>query len=287
MTLHDYKLFCPALRQYNLGGLCEECRPFHYSGSISGKCVKNSLASSMLCATEMFLHDLFELYTANLDMFIVPSRFVAARLEERGVPGSSIKIIPAFVDSDFWQPSPGPVSGDFVLYAGRLTPEKGIITMVKAFAALPHIPLKIAGSGMLHGHAKRLADSLGAANIEFLGFRPQDEVLELMRNSRFVLMPSEWNENTPRSLLEAFSCGKPAVATRIGGLPEIAREAETALLATPGDVEDLARTVEALWRDEERAVVMGRNARELAVAEFSADIHFDKLLSVYEEIKRV
>lgn len=286
MTVHDYKLFCPALRHYTERGVCESCRPFHYGPCIAGRCVKGSRAASFLCATEMFAHDLFQAYLGRIDRFIAPSRFVAAKLYERGLEPERVEVIPYAVDSDRWTPGDAEGDGDFVLYLGRLTVEKGIMSVIRAFAGLPHIPLRIAGSGVIEGHARTLARELGAGNITFLGFRQEDQARRLLRQCRFLVMPSEWYENSPNSVLEAFACGKPAVASRIGALPEMVREGETGLLADPGDEEDLRRAVGTLWSDEKLSREMGARARQLAETEYSAATHIDRVLETYRKVRR-
>ena len=249
MTIHDYKLLCPALRFYNDGQVCEKCRPFHYASCVSGRCVHGSRAASALCAAEMFFHDAIQAYTSRIDRFIAPSRFVAGKLLERGLPQDQVTVIPNFVDSERWKPGEAGGDGDYVLFSGRLSREKGVETLVRAIAGLPDIPLKIVGSGMVETAARQLARELGAANVEFTGFKSEKEVRRLLQNARFICTPSEWYENAPMTVLEAFACGKPAVATRIGGIPEMVRDGETGVLADPGDAGGLRQAIGSLWAD--------------------------------------
>ncbi|MHB1361367.1 MAG: glycosyltransferase family 4 protein [Thermoleophilia bacterium] len=286
MTIHDYKLMCPALRFYNNGQVCEKCRPMHYSNCVSGRCVHGSRAASALCAVEMFFHDATSAYTSRIDRFIAPSRFVAEKLLGRGLPAGRVVVIPNFVDPQRWVPGGDEDGGGYILFSGRLSHEKGVETLVRAVAELPHIPLKVVGSGMLETRVRQLARELGAENIEFTGFKSEKEVRRLVQNARFVCTPSEWYENAPMSVLEAFACGKPAVASRIGGIPEMVREGETGLLAEAGDAEDLRRAVERLWGDPEFARELGANARRLIETEYSPETHYDKILKTYQEVKR-
>ncbi|MEW6019091.1 MAG: glycosyltransferase family 4 protein [Pseudomonadota bacterium] len=286
MTIHDYKLFCPALRHYTGGKVCDECRPYHYLSCVKGSCVKNSRAASLLCAGEMFLHDAFKAYTGRIDSFIAPSQFVAHKLYGRGIDAARVAVIPNAVDQERWTPGDGG-DGDYALYSGRISVEKGIMTMIRAFAGLPQVPLMIVGSGIIISHARSLARELGADNIEFLGFRGEDEVRRLLRGSRFVVVPSEWYENAPMSVLEAFACGKPAVATRIGGIPEMVREGETGVLAEPCEVEELRDRISFLWEDRDAAAAMGANARRLIETEYSLEKHCDRIIRTYESVRRV
>ncbi|MBE0429902.1 MAG: glycosyltransferase family 4 protein [Thermoleophilia bacterium] len=286
MTIHDYKLFCPALRHYNSNGVCDSCRPFHYADCVKGRCVKNSRAASLLCAAEMFLHDLFEAYIRWIDVFIAASQFVASRLYARGIDAGRVEIIPNAVDPDRWSPAKNAGAGDYVLYAGRLTREKGTETMIRALAERPEIPLKVAGTGMNESRCRMLARELGADNIEFLGFRREEEIRRLMQGCRFVVVPSEWYENAPMSVLEAFACGRPAVGTRMGGIPELVREGETGLLTEAGGEQGLREAVGSLWSDPDLAGRMGENARRLAETDYSSQTHCDRIINVYQKVKR-
>lgn len=284
MTIHDYKLVCPALRHYNSQGICERCKPLRYGSCIRYRCVKDSLAASILCAVEVFFHDLTRAYTDRIDRFISPSRFVAKKLLDRGIPQDKVEVIPNFVDTSRWQPNGD--GGDYILFVGRLTEEKGILTLIRAVATLPHVKLKVVGSGMLNHQMRQLAIEVGADNVEFLGFRNEDEVRQLVQQSRFTCMPSEWFENAPMAALEAFACGKPVVGSRIGGIPEMVREGVTGLLAEPGSVEELSAAIERLWNDQELCREMGQEAREMAVREFSPEVHYAKINATYNQIKR-
>ncbi|RJQ47062.1 MAG: glycosyltransferase family 1 protein [Gaiellales bacterium] len=284
MTIHDYKLTCPALRHYNPEGICERCRPLHYGSCIRLKCVKDSRGASVLCAVEMFFHDLKRAYVDGIDRFVAPSRFVAKKLLDRGIEPGKVQVIPNFVDTARWSPDGG--GGDYALYSGRLSEEKGVETLVRALAALPHVRLKVVGSGMLNHKVRALALELGADNIEFLGFRNEDDVRELVRQSRFVCIPSEWFENAPMSALEAFACGKPVIGSDIGGIPEMVREGETGLLAAPGNAEELGAAVERLWNDPELCREMGHAARAMAEEEYAPQVHYEKIMETYKQVKR-
>jgi len=286
MTMHDYKLVCPALRLYNNGQVCEKCRSMRYFSCIRGRCVKGSRAASALCSVEMFYHDLTRAYTGRIDHFIAPSRFVAERLLRRGVPEAYITVAPNFVDPQRWTPAADDADGEYVLYAGRLVHEKGIETLIRVMKLLPRIPLKIAGSGMFESRARQIVRDLGAANVEFVGFKSEREVRRLVQSSRFACTPSEWYESAPMSVLEAYACGKPVVASRIGGIPEMVREGKTGLLHESGNVESLREAFLGLWNDPDLAHEMGKNARQLAETEYSPEAHYAKILSTYKRVRR-
>jgi glycosyltransferase involved in cell wall biosynthesis len=233
----------------------------------------------------MFFHDFRHAYTDRIDRFIAPSEFVAQRLLGRGIEEEKVAVIPNFVDTERWQPSEDG-AGDYILFTGRLSEEKGIETLIRAVAALPDVPLKVVGSGMLNHQMRSLAAELGADNVEFIGFKNEDEVRRLVRGSRFVCVPSEWFENAPMSALEAFACGKPVVGSNIGGIPEMVRDGQTGLLAEPGDVDGFSAAIDKLWHDEELCLEMGRVARTMAENEYSPEIHYQQINETYKQVKR-
>jgi len=287
MTVHDYKLMCPALRLYKNGTVCEKCAPMRYTSCLTGRCVHDSRAASALCTLEMLYHDLTRAYTGRVDRFIAPSRFVAGKLRERGLPDEQIEVLPRFIDTTCWKPGSSDGSDDYVIFSGRLAAEKGVETLVRAMAKLPEIPLKIVGTGMLDANIRQLVRELNADNIEFTGFKSGQVVRRLIQGARFMCAPSQWYENAPMTILEAFACGKPVVATRIGGIPEMVREGETGLLVEPGDVEGLRDAISLLWNDTDALVrKMGANARQLTETEYTPAIHYDKLMGIYQQVMK-
>ncbi len=283
MTLHDNKLFCPAQQAYRGGAACYRCRPYHYGSCILGSCADGSKLASSLGATELLAHDLLHAYTGKVDCFIAPSWYMADRMAARGVTGEQVAVIPFFVDTDAWRPD-GSGDGEYVLYTGRLLPREGIRTLINTFAALPKVPLKIAGTGIHDHQARKLAWKLGAENIEFLGYRSAKETRSLLAGSRILCLPYESPENVPQTVLQAFAMGVPAIGTSIGGLPEVIRQGRTGMLAQPGDVESLKEAVIALWRDPGLCRDMGHEARDLVEEEYSSSLHYERIADVYRRV---
>lgn len=284
MTVHDYKLICPALRLYRSGEVCQRCHRFYYLPCVAGRCVKDSWAASMLGAGELFVNVSRGAYTKHVDRFIAPSRFMAQRMVEGGLPADRVEVLPGFVDTGRWKPSGS--AGDYVLYSGWLSPEKGVQNLIRAMALHPDVPLKVAGIGSHERVLRSLARELGISNVDFVGFRKDDDIVRLVQGSRFVCVPSEWYESSPMSALEAFACGRPVLASRIGGIPETVVENETGILVGPGDVEGLAAAIGDLWHNPERCQELGRAARRLAEERFSPEDHYGKIKAIYEQVSR-
>lgn len=284
MTMHDSLLLCPAQHSYRDNAACYRCRPYHYLGCLTGKCMGGSSLASALCAAQLFAHDTLRAYTGTVDRFIAPSWFMADRLVARGIPDWQVVTIPYFVDVSRW-PSDGGEVGDYIFYWGQVALGHGIGTLIRAVAGLPRIKLKIANSGMKEQGPRELAWELGADNVEFVGYQKEEGIRELLRGSRFVCVPYDSPNSAPAEVLEAFAAGKPVLATNIGGLPEVVREGVTGRLAEPGDVDSLRDAIDKLWHDPS-APEMGREARRRAENEYSPERHHQMISEVYHSVRR-
>jgi glycosyltransferase involved in cell wall biosynthesis len=199
-----------------------------------------------------------------------------------GEPPSKLKLLrnPAEVSE-----RQATLDGGYLLFAGRLSPEKGVETLIRAVARIPECNLKIAGTGPEEARLKQLAEMLGARNILFLGFIRRDRNLELWEKAQALVMPSIWHENASISVLEAMSQGLPVIASRTGGLPEQIEHQISGLLVAPGDIdawESAIRNFLALpldWRKQ-----MGQAARQRLLEIFSWEKHLQLLDEVYASL---
>ena len=170
-------------------------------------------------------------------------------------------------------------NNNYILYVGRLEDVKGIRTLINAMEGTP-ITLKIAGSGGAEEEFKQLVRQKGLANIEFLGFQDKPSVFGLTMNAKFVVVPSEWYENFPFSVIESFLFSKPVVGSRIGGIPELVLHEQTGLLFEAGNISELRANLLKLWDDEEAIQKWGINARNHICQIVNFDTHWQKLQSV-------
>jgi glycosyltransferase involved in cell wall biosynthesis len=175
------------------------------------------------------------------------------------------------------------IDGGYALYLGQLEPWKGIRTLVRAWSDLKGITLKIAGDGSLKTELEKEIAESRTQNILFLGHLGRKSVWEVLSKSSFVVTPSEWYENYPYSVMETMMCGKPIVASNIGGLPEMIRDGETGLLFESGNIGALKGKLEILLKNVQLRKEMGEKGREMAVREFSPEIHYAKLMKIYED----
>ncbi|MFC3691673.1 glycosyltransferase family 4 protein [Chenggangzhangella methanolivorans] len=281
MTAHDLKLACPAYKMLSHDGVCERCKGGRVHNVLVNRCIKGSVALSGLVMVETMTHRALGLYRDKVDRVVAPSRFYREKLAEWGWDPARIAYVPNFVDAaamrSDWD------EGDHFVFAGRLGHEKGLSTLVRA-AAMSGERVMIAGTGPEEAALKRLAAELDAP-VTFLGYVSGQPLLQLIGESRALVLPSEWYENAPMSVLEAYGLGTPILGARIGGIPELVREGETGLLARSGDVEDLAGAMSrmAALRSGERRR-MGAAGREWVLADFSQNAHRDRLLALYRDL---
>jgi glycosyltransferase involved in cell wall biosynthesis len=277
-TLHDYKVVCPAYTLFSGGRPCERCRGGKFARAAYRRCAKGSLSKSILLAAEAYLHDRVLRSYDHVDLFLSPSRFLLDKVREMGFTRPAVRVANVFF-ADRFSPALS-FSGRRIVYAGRLAREKGIATFLRAVREIPS-EVRIIGTGPDEGEFRAFAAGPGPASIRFLGHLPFPQLQDEIRESLFVVCPSEWYENLPYAVLEAFALGKPVVASRIGGLPELVRDGETGFLFEPGDAEGMKIRMEALLDDPAEAVRMGKEARRFAEREFVPDRTYNAIMSAY------
>ncbi len=278
LTLHDLKLACPAYKMLTHDGICERCKGGKIWNVVAHKCVKDSYALSGTIALETLVHRTLQLYSRNVDRFVVPSRFYLEKFVEWGWSRDKFIYIPNFVDTERFTPDSTP--GKAFVYAGRLGPEKGLKTLIKA-AALAGVPLRIIGTGPEEDTLRRLALATGT-EVEFLGYLAGENLQRAVKDSRALVLPSEWYENAPISVLEAYAMGRPVIGANIGGIPELIRRDETGDIFESGNPESLAEVLTAFFQSKPSTLAeMGRLGRIWVEDHFSTAPHNRILLGLY------
>jgi len=281
-TLHDLHLICPNHIMFHpeTGTVCEACRGKKFSRAIFRECLKNSALAGLAGALEGYFYSALGVYQRWVDLYLAPSRFLRDLMTAEGLPPDRIAHLPNYADTDRIRP---PSEGEgYGLYAGRLSPEKGVLTLLRALAQVPHLPFYILGAGPLAFELRRQADGLKLRQVQFLGHQHGADLDQLRQRASFVVVPSECYENCPFAVLEAFAAGKAVLASRIGGIPELVREGETGRLFAPGDVEGLAAGLRHFAEHPQEAEALGRKARQAAEKEYSLNLHLKRLLAFYE-----
>ncbi len=282
-TLHDYTLICPNTSFLCKGKICERCKKIKYFWPLLVKCKKDSFAASMVAAIESITHRIMRVYDL-VDFFITPSKFLKHKLVEYGFDENKIVSLNNFLDAETGNEEKA--SDDYYLYVGRISEEKGLQTLIDAAIKTDKSRLKIVGDGPLKERLGLYADKNDKKGIiVFLGHKRHEEVFKLLKGCRFVVIPSEWHENFPYSILEAFVCGKPVIGSRIGGIPELVKDNETGLTFKMGDSGDLSEKIEYMISNPDKVVEMGKNARLFAEKELNAERHYNGLMEIYNRAK--
>lgn len=279
MTLHDYKLACPVYRFLNDGGICEDCAGGRWYKTVTNRCTRGMLGPSALNAAEAYLHHGLGLYTRYVDVFVAPSQFLADKVAAAGVAEASIEVLANFADVDGVSPC---FEGEDVVFAGRLSPEKGVATLIDALAHMA-VPAKlhVYGTGPQEDELRRRAAEVAPKRVVFWGRRSADEVAAAMAAAAVVVCPSEWYENCPMVVLEAMAAGKAVVATDLGGLPELVDHERTGLLVPPGDPAALGQALGSIAGDQLAQKQLGQAARERAEARHRLADHVAAVRGVY------
>jgi glycosyltransferase involved in cell wall biosynthesis len=271
-TLHDYKLLCP---RYDclLNGkeACERCFTSK-KYVLKNKCMKNSLTGSFIAYQEAlkWYKEKLEKYT---DTFICPSRFIANKMMSGGFDKNKMTVLNNFIDIEKTKKE-NYNKEDYYCYAGRLSQEKGIRTLIKTAKELPY-HLKIIGGGPL---LEEVQQSVKNANIEFLGYKKWDELKHIVGNARFSVLPSEWYENNPLSIIESLSLGTPVLGANTGGIPEMIEEGKNGMLFESRNVEDLKDKIQKM-------VAMQfdyKSIAEVSQEKYSGENHYKKLITIYK-----
>jgi glycosyltransferase involved in cell wall biosynthesis len=290
-TLHDYKLICPAYHFYTpQNGVCERCRGGQQWRCLTNRCTQGSLAKDALYAFDGWIQWHGGALRSAVSRFVGPSRFIVDKFAEHGFPREKLRYVPNFFESADDAPvAAGEVAalrearGRHILYFGRLSPEKGVDVLIDA-AAAANAPLTIVGDGPQRSALEAQARALGAGCL-FTGHLKGAALWAQVEAATAVALPSLWYENAPKSLLEAQARGKPIVATRIGGLPELVEDGENGLLVEAGDRRGLADALRrALAMDEESLAAMGAKGREQATTRFTRDRYYREMTALYAEL---
>ncbi len=275
-TIHDGKLICPSYAMLDKNkNICIECRGRFFYKPILKNCY-GSKVHEILLMLEAYWHKWLRSYE-KVDLFLVPSHFYANLISMR-ISKEKIRILRNGVDLEEYIPTYQDYG--YGLYFGRLSKEKGIETLLKAYKDISKLfPLKIVGTGPLENELRTKYPQ-----AEFLGYKKGGELKNLVANASFVVVPSEWYENCSMAVLEAMALGKPIIASRIGGLPEQIEDGKTGLLFEMGNAEELREKMLYLWKNRNLRIEMGKEARKKAEKEFSLEKHCEELLKIYEEL---
>ena len=275
MTVHNFRLRCPNGYMFTEGAPCRRCERGVYAHAFLHACFP-SRAQAASYAASLWVHRFVLRLERKVSVFITPSEFVRARMVEWGMDPGRIEVVRNFTDI---RPDRSP-PGEHGIYLGRLSAEKGVDVLLRALASAGDPPFRIAGDGPVARGLEALARELGLTNTVFLGRVPGEKVPGLLGTSRYLALPSMWDENAPLAALEAMAAGKPLLVTANGGLPELVSNGE-GLQCAPGDADALAAAIRRLHEDDGLCRELGGRAAERAAAEFTPEHHLTRLEAAY------
>ena len=281
-TLHNYRLSCPAATFFRDGHVCEDCVKHGLWRGVAHGCYRNSRGATAAVALMLAVHRHRQTWTRNVDCYIALTRFAQSKFLQAGLPPEKV-----FVKPNFVHPDPGVYTNgetDYVLFAGRLSPEKRVSTMLDAWSRLSadRIPLVILGGGPQLHQLEKEAHRRSLNNVTFRGHVSREQTLTAMHGARFLVFPSEWYENFPVTIAESFACGVPVICSRLGSMEEIVHDNRTGFHFSPGDSKDLADKVEWAWNHPEYMRSMGEEARHEYETKYTGEKNYPLLMEIYQ-----
>lgn len=277
-TLHNYRAVCPtALLMFNKK--VEERSITHSSWwAVKKRVYRHSMVGTFSLTTMIELHKRLGTWNSRVDRFIALTEFSRQKFIEAGWPEDKVVVKPNFIEDPYNKAETIEKEGGYALFVGRLSEEKGVDVLLEAWQEID-LPLKIIGEGPL----KKMVQDNTTKRIEYLGRKDKKEVLNLVKNADFIIMPSTWYEGFPMVLVEAFACGTSAIVSRLGSMEEIVEDSKTGLHFEAGNSKDLIEKVNWMLKHPRKIVEMGTNARREYLTKYTPERNYEMLIDVYRQ----
>jgi glycosyltransferase involved in cell wall biosynthesis len=280
-TLHNYRLLCPVGTFFRNGKICEECMDHSMWRSIRYGCYRESRVHTAGVGLMLAVHRRRHTWRREITSYIVLTEFARQKFIQGGFPEEKLFVKPNFVYPD---PKQRVGDGSYALFAGRLSPEKRVSTLLQAWTHLrSRVPLVIVGGGAQRDELEKEAIRDNLTMVEFRGLLTREQTLATLKNARFLIFSSEWYETFGLTMVEAFACGVPVICSRMGAMQEIVDDGRTGLHFAPGDGADLAEKVEWAWNHPEQMRQMGEEGRREYERKYTAAQNYPRLLEIYEQ----
>ena len=281
-TAHDLKMLCPNYKMLTQGCICEKCKGDKYYNCVRNKCMKGSVLKSFVGTIEAYVNKWRNAYD-KIDYIITPSKFYKEKFIEFGIEEKKVIHIPNFLNNDNIEYDKLEKK-DYYLYFGRLSEEKGIMTLVDAFQKIK-LKLKIVGTGPLKENIEKYINEKNLNNIEVLGFKNGKELNTILGNAKCVILPSEWYENGPYSAIEALKLGRPLIGSDLGGIPELIDDGVNGFIFKNKDVKNLKECILKMEKlDSINREKMSQRSYEKFLDNYTELIHFEKIYTLYTKI---
>lgn len=285
MSCNDYKHICPNYKLYHHGKICEECKGGKFHRAIVNHCCHDSMVYSVASSVEAYAHNWLNIYRKNVHTFLFASEFMARKTEEFwGKENFSWRMLRNPFDAGR-QAAPAPDEvGDYALYFGRIIAEKGVNILLDAAALARDVPLVVVGDGPDLEKLKRQASAQGLSHVRFLGAKWGDELDQILKDCRYVVVPSLWHENFPYVILQSFAMGKPVIGSNRGGITELVANGERGLVYEAADSAALAGAMRKLWSDGVLTKSMSLTVKQYADSEFNDERFYANLMQIYSGV---
>ncbi len=286
-TLHNFRLFCINGLLMNNGAVCEKCiTGSPYRGALK-RCYRKSLFYSLPMASILYTHQSNKTWDNQIDAFISLSDFNRNKFIQFGLTPEKVFRKPNFY---FNPPDPSYSHNGYAIFVGRLSVEKGIDILLNACNNIKNLNdnkkifIKIVGDGPQNINLKKRINNERIDSIELIGRKINFETIKIIKKAKFIIMPSLWYEGFPMVLGEAYACGKPVIASRLGAMAELVEDGKTGLLFEPGNAKDLADKMRWMYEHEDECIQMGKNARKVFEEKYTADKNFEILMNIYKTV---
>ncbi len=279
-SLYNYRLVCANALLLRNGKFCDDCLTQSRWKSVAHKCYRKSSVLTAFLVRMINAQWRKKTWTTRVDRYIVATEFSKNVFIRAGIEPNKITIKPHFIPE---HPIMSPVSQNYALYVGRISTEKGVEMMVKAWGRVKNFTLKVMGEGPLLQTLRDYVAREKITNVELLGFQSQKDYEQLLRNAKVVVVPSINNDNFPRVMVEAYGNGVPVIGSSLGGIKEYIKDQKTGLVFKVGDQEDLVRKINWVIENQEECANMRTSARKEYEEHYTADKNYDILKRIYRE----
>ncbi|MCF7907815.1 MAG: glycosyltransferase family 4 protein [Candidatus Omnitrophica bacterium] len=278
-TLHNYRLICPAAILFRDSAICEDCfNSCCFCPGIRHGCYHDSHLQTAVISSMLISHRLFGTWKNKVNFYIALTEFSRKKFIQGGLPKDKVVVKPNFIYPEI---ESGKSKNRYILFVGRLSPEKGIMTLLGAWKLLKNVPLKIVGGGPLEKTALENLEAEGLKDIEFLGRKSHQETVELIKKAYCLIFPSNWYECFPMVIIESFASSTPVIASRLGAMEDIIDEGRNGIFFEPQNPKDLAQKVNYVWNNSDKIAIMGQEARKDYQDKYSANRNYKLLMDIY------
>ncbi len=280
-TLHNYRMLCPAATLFRDGHVCEDClgKRVPWPGVMHG-CYRGSRLATAAGAAMLATHNYKQTWSKSVSAYIALTDFAREKFIQGGFPPEKLFVKPNYLQTD---PMPGEGKGNYALFVGRLTPEKGIGTLLEAWREIGReLPLQIAGDGPLAPEVERASGAM--EGVTWLKWLPRAEILQRMKDASVLILPSTWYEGFPMIIAEAFAVGLPVIASKLGSMASIVDHQRTGLHFEAGDAIGLAEAVRWWAAHPAEAALMRAQARSDYETKYTAEVNYAQMISIYESV---